>query len=147
MIVDSPQAFRAAIAGGRLPVAHPAAARAAFLVSPLGFRLAEESATDNRYMDFAGPALRGARAASSTRTSRARCATRCRSLTLPGDPETPDAVFPNNVFATTKDSLIVGAMRHEVRRREARALPTSGPLYRSFREADRHAAERAASPS
>ena len=52
MIVDSPQAFRAAIAGGRFSIAHPTAARAAFLVSPLGFKLAEESATDNRYMDL-----------------------------------------------------------------------------------------------
>ena len=42
------------------------------------------------------------------------------TITLPGDPQTPDAVFPNNVFATTKDRLILGAMRHEVRRREAK---------------------------
>jgi hypothetical protein len=36
-----------------------------------------------------------------------------------GDPEAPDAVFPNNVFATARGRLIVGRMRHEVRRREA----------------------------
>jgi hypothetical protein len=118
MIVDSPQAFRDAIAGGRFPIAHPTAARAAFLVTPLGFRLAEESATDNRYMDL------------QTQTSEERAlvehahlarelANTLPILTLPGDPETPDAVFPNNVFATTKDRLILGAMRHEVRRREA----------------------------
>ena len=119
MIVDSPQAFRDAIAGGRFPVAHPTAARAAFLVSPLGFRLAEESATDNRYMDM------------KTGTSEERALVEHAHLagalvgtlpvfTLPGDAQTPDAVFPNNVFATTKDRLILGAMRHEVRRREAK---------------------------
>ena len=119
MIVDSPQAFRDAIARGRFPIAHPAAARAAFMVSPLGFKLAEESATDNRYMDL------------QTQTSEERAllehahlarelASTLPILTLPGDPETPDAVFPNNVFATTKDKLILGAMRHEVRRKEAK---------------------------
>jgi len=38
---------------------------------------------------------------------------------FPGDPATPDAVFPNNVFATAPGRAIVGAMRHGVRRREA----------------------------
>jgi hypothetical protein len=38
---------------------------------------------------------------------------------FPGDPETPDAVFPNNVFATAPGRLIVGRMRHAVRQRES----------------------------
>jgi hypothetical protein len=38
---------------------------------------------------------------------------------FPGDPSTPDAMFPNNVFATTPGRLIVGRMRHGVRQREA----------------------------
>ena len=36
-----------------------------------------------------------------------------------GNPDTPDAVFPNNVFATAAGRGIVGRMRHEVRQREA----------------------------
>ena len=41
------------------------------------------------------------------------------TIVFPGDPSTPDAVFPNNVFASAPGRLIVGAMRHPVRRREA----------------------------
>ena len=118
MIVDSPQAFRDAIAGGRFPIAHPTAARAAFLVSPLGFRLAEESATDNRYMDMRAQTSEERALVEHAHLARALAET-LPTMTLPGDPDTPDAVFPNNVFATTKDKLILGAMRHEVRRREA----------------------------
>lgn len=40
-------------------------------------------------------------------------------VTFPGDASTPDAVFPNNVFATAPGRLIVGRMRHPVRQREA----------------------------
>ena len=36
-----------------------------------------------------------------------------------GDPATPDAVFPNNVFGTAAGRYILGRMRHEVRQREA----------------------------
>ncbi len=119
MIVDSPQAFRNAIAGGRFPVAYPTAARAVFLVSPLGFQLAEESATDNRYMDLGAHTSEERAIVEHAHLARALAAT-LPAFTLPGDPETPDALFPNNVFATTENKLIVGSMRHEVRRKEAR---------------------------
>jgi hypothetical protein len=119
MIVDSPQAFRNAIAGGRFPVAHPTAARAAFLVSPLGFRLAEESATDNRYMAMGAQTSEERALVEHAHLAR-RLAETLPVFTLPGDSGTPDAVFPNNVFATTTEKLILGAMRHEVRRKEAR---------------------------
>lgn len=119
MIVDTPRAFRDAIAGGRFPISHPTAARAAFLVSPLGFRLAEESATDNRYMDMKAGTSEERALVEHAHLARALAGT-LPVFTLPGDAQTPDAVFPNNVFATTKDGLILGAMRHEVRRREAR---------------------------
>ena len=36
-----------------------------------------------------------------------------------GDPDHPDGMFPNNVFATTPGQLVIGSMRHAVRRREA----------------------------
>ena len=118
MIVDSPQAFRDAIAGGRFPVAHPTAARAAVLVSPRGFKRAQESATDNRYMDLGTQTSEERALVEHAHLAKALAGT-LPVLTLPGDPETPDAVFPNNVFATTESRLIIGAMRHEVRRKEA----------------------------
>ena len=44
----------------------------------------------------------------------------CLSIVVfPGDANTPDALFPNNVFATVPGRLIVGAMRHAVRQHEA----------------------------
>jgi hypothetical protein len=40
-------------------------------------------------------------------------------IAFAGDRATPDAVFPNNVFATAPGRLVVGRMRHAERRREA----------------------------
>ena len=100
----------------------PATARAAFLVSPDGFVRAEQSAQDNRYM--ADPGAFDADAALREH----HALHRALSQELPvvcfaGSEATPDAVFPNNVFATTRvdgePRLIVGRMRHPVRQREA----------------------------
>lgn len=116
MIHDDPARFLEAARA--LPPAAPATARAAFLVAPDGFRLAEESASDNRYM-----ALDQAPSEERARAEHARLARELAAslpvVTFPGDPETPDAVFPNNVFATVPGRLVVGRMRHVVRRREA----------------------------
>lgn len=96
-------------------------ARAAFLVAPEGFARAAESAQDNRYMAASGydeqAALREHRALHRALSS---CVP---TIVFPGDPSTPDAVFPNNVFATARvdgrGRMIVGRMRHPVRQREA----------------------------
>ncbi|KRA53655.1 amidinotransferase [Pseudoxanthomonas sp. Root65] len=104
------------------PDVGPATARAAFLVSPDGFVRAEQSAQDNRYMADAeafdtGKALREHHALHRA------LAQDVPVVCFPGDEATPDAVFPNNVFATARVDgearLIVGRMRHEVRQREA----------------------------
>ncbi|HEY0504268.1 MAG TPA: arginine deiminase-related protein [Lysobacter sp.] len=96
----------------------PPTARAVFLVAPDGFRLAEQSAADNRYMAEA------ARFDAACASTQHRDLHRAVSEVLPavcfaGDPETPDAVFPNNVFATAAGRYVVGRMRHAVRQREA----------------------------
>ncbi len=119
MIVDSPADFRERTAGDRFPVAHPTAARAAFLVSPVGFRLAAESATDNHYMHLGTQTSEERAIVEHAHLARVLAET-LPVFTLPGDPATPDALFPNNVFATTRTKLIVGAMRHEIRRKESR---------------------------
>jgi hypothetical protein len=41
------------------------------------------------------------------------------AITFAGDAGAPDGLFPNNVFGTAPGRLIVGRMRHAVRRREA----------------------------
>src|SRR5690606_4163015 len=41
------------------------------------------------------------------------------AVCFPGDPDAPDGLFPNNVFATVPGRFLVGRMRHQVRQREA----------------------------
>lgn len=127
MMTRDPEAFLA-IAGGCAPDFGPATARAAFLVAPDGFARADESAGDNRYMADAG-AFDGARALAQHRELQRAMSAVLPTLCFPGDPRAPDGLFPNNVFATARPDarahpqgtprLIVGRMRHAVRRREA----------------------------
>lgn len=96
----------------------PATARAAFLMAPDGFARADQSARDNRYMAQAAAFDAGAAQAQHRELQRA-LATELPVVCFSGDPATPDALFPNNVFATAPGRLVVGRMRHEVRQREA----------------------------
>lgn len=105
-------------ARGCAPDFGPATARAAFLVAPDGFALAADSAQDNRYMaqaaDFDADA-----ASRQHRALHRAVAGVLPAVCFAGDPATPDAVFPNNVFATAPGRVVIGRMRHPVRRREA----------------------------
>ena len=114
--------------------AGPALPRAAFLVAPDGFALAAESAGDNRYMAGAD-AFDAMRAAHQHRALHSALSAELPVVCFAGDAATPDAVFPNNVFATARSAqgdarLIVGRMRHPVRRREAERRD----IRRFFRE-------------
>jgi len=99
--------------------ARPATARGAFLVAPEGFGLTAESARDNAYMRMQ-ERVDPVRAMRQHAELAHALSADVPVVTFPGDPRTPDAVFPNNVFATTAGTLIVGRMRHAGRRREAR---------------------------
>lgn len=95
----------------------PATAKAAFLIAPEGFSLAEQSASDNLYMDLrvsVDPQLALAQHCGLQRALSQTLPTIC----FPGNEKTPDAQFPNNVFATARGKLILGHMRHPVRRAE-----------------------------
>lgn len=117
MLTRDADAFLA-FARGCAPDFGPATARAAFLVAPDGFGRADESASDNRYM--AGAAgFDAARASAQHRGLQRALSSVLPTLCFPGDPDAPDALFPNNVFATVPGALVVGRMRHPVRRREA----------------------------
>lgn len=96
----------------------PPTARAAFLVAPDGFRLADQSATDNHYMADAG-AFDAAAASAQHRELHRAMSRVLPTVCFSGNPETPDAVFPNNVFATAPGRYVVARMRHPVRQREA----------------------------
>lgn len=96
----------------------PATAKAAFLVSPEGFARAEQSAADNRYM-AAAAAFDPDAALNQHRGLQRALASELPVLCFAGDAQTPDAVFPNNIFATVPGRSIIGRMRHQVRQREA----------------------------
>jgi hypothetical protein len=105
-------------ARGCAPDFGPPTARAAFLVAPDGFTLAEQSAQDNRYMAEAN-AFDPARASRQHRDLHRALSQVLPTICFAGNPDTPDALFPNNVFGTAAGRYIVGRMRHEVRQREA----------------------------
>src|SRR5260221_4595019 len=48
------------------------------------------------------------------------------AIAFAGDPATPDAVFPNNVFATAPGKVLIAHMRHPVRQREAERADIRG---------------------
>ena len=96
----------------------PATARAAFLVAPDGFALAEQSAQDNAYMADAA-AFDAQRASMQHRNLHRAISAVLPTVCFAGDPATPDALFPNNVFGTAAGRCIIGRMRHPVRQREA----------------------------
>ena len=116
-LYSDPVAFAAALP--RLAPARdrPATARGAFFVRPDHFALAEESARDNRYMATGG--VDRARALREHESLVEAIGRVIPTQVFPGLPDAPDAVFPNNVFATVPGKLLVGAMRHPVRQREA----------------------------
>jgi len=125
VITTSPTAFLEAYAGlAPLPDA-AATARAAYLVAPAEFTLAAESARDNRYMDMSltvDPQKALAQHSTLAQALRGDCPV----ITFPGNPATPDAVFPNNVFGTVPGRLIIGRMRHAVRQHEAERADIRG---------------------
>lgn len=117
MITRDPATFLAC-AAALAPDFGPATARAAFLVAPDGFGRAAESASDNRYM--AEPSGFDADRAAREHRELHRALSRVLPVVcFAGDPATPDAVFPNNVFATAPGKAVIGRMRHPVRQREA----------------------------
>ena len=118
MLITDPAAFLTEFSAERYPVRIPATARAAFLVAPANGVLAAESAQDNRYMDLTR-APDPVRALRQHAELARRLGTNVPVVTFAGDPDCPDGMFPNNVFATTRGCLIVGHMRHAVRQREA----------------------------
>jgi hypothetical protein len=117
VIIQSATEFAAAFAA-LPPPGYPATARAAFLVAPAGHALAAESASDNAYMRLDAQ-VDADRALAQHQALAQALRADCPVISFPGDATTPDAIFPNNVFATTPGRLIIGRMRHAVRRAEA----------------------------
>ena len=115
--------FDVARAAPLLPGPHTA--KACFLVAPEGFALAEQSATDNAYMDLSRQ-VDPQRALAQHRDLQRALAQVLPTIAFPGDARTPDALFPNNVFATAPGRLVLGRMRHPVRQAEAERADIRG---------------------
>lgn len=136
MITRDTDAFLA-VARAAAPDFGPATARAAFLVAPDGFRLAEQSAQDNAYMADAA-AFDASRASMQHRDLHRALSAVLPTVCFAGDPDTPDALFPNNVFGTAAGCYVVGRMRHPVRQHEATRADIRG-FFRDvlgYREVD-----------
>ena len=119
MIVTHPEAYLTELARRPFPASAKAVPHGVFMVMPERFWLDPESAADNAYMNLdLGIDPGRARAQAEALADRIE-AVGVPVVRFAGDPETPDAVFPNNVFATAPGRFIVGRMRHARRRREA----------------------------
>ena len=119
MIVKTAKEFLEQISKTQYPIKLPVTMKAAFMVSPVGFSLDEQTASDNEYMQM--DQQTNADVAIVQQMNLARKITDCGVpvVTFPGSEETPDAVFPNNAFATTHgNKYIIGAMLHENRQKE-----------------------------
>jgi hypothetical protein len=119
MIVKTAEQFRKAVSENSYPIKQAGSMKAAFMVSPVGFSLDTQTAKDNEYMQM--DQQTDANLAIVQQMNLARKITDCgvTVVTFPGSEETPDAVFPNNAFATTHgNKYIIGAMLHENRHKE-----------------------------
>ena len=120
MITTTPEEFLEAYGDGTRFLANfPSTLRTALLVSPRGFRVSEESAQDNLYMAKGAPVDLEKADAQHQRLIAMLESLGVPVLLFPGQGGQDDGVFPNNVFATIPGRLIVGSMRHPVRRQEA----------------------------
>jgi N-dimethylarginine dimethylaminohydrolase len=126
MITTDPHAYAAAVTA--LPATGAPTMRAALLVDPSGLRVSEQSATDNRYMVVGTPIDRERARRQWDDVAATLRACGVPVLAFPGVEGQDDGVYPNNVFATIPGRLVVGAMKHPVRRKEAERADIRGCL-------------------
>ena len=95
------------------------AMKAAFMVSPVGFSLNEQTAQDNEYMQMDQKVDEKLAIYQQMHLARTLTDFGIPVVTFPGSEDTPDAVFPNNAFATNHyRRYIVGSMRYPNRQLE-----------------------------
>ena len=119
MIITQPAEFIEALKSNTFPADSPRTPKAVMMVEPVEFTVNSESALDNHYMDLAHKANpERARKQFQDLVSLIR-KTGTEVLVFPGNANTPDDVFPNNVFGTVPGRLCIGSMRHPIRQLEA----------------------------
>jgi hypothetical protein len=119
MIVKTSEDFLQAIKSNSYPIKQAGAMKAAFMVSPVGFTLDEQTASDNEYMQMDQETNADLAIVQQMHLARKISDCGIPVVTFPGSAETPDAVFPNNAFATAHGhKYIIGAMLHENRQNQ-----------------------------
>ncbi|MGJ8662044.1 MAG: arginine deiminase-related protein [Marinicella sp.] len=119
MLVKSVQAFKEATKNDAYPIKQAASMKAAFMVSPVGFRLDQQTAQDNEYMLMDQQVDVKLAMYQHQQLARAITDVGVPVVTFPGSVETPDAVFPNNAFATTHNKrYVIGSMKYANRQKE-----------------------------
>jgi len=119
MIVDSPQEFLWQLESGNYPAAADACPRGVMMIEPADFSVCAESAVDNHYMNLDAAVNADIALKQSRDLADLVGKAGIEVVSFPGDPNTPDAIFPNNVFATTASDLVIGHMLHPGRQVEA----------------------------
>ena len=84
----------------------PSCAKGVYLVTPEAFSLAAESAQDNVYMDMQQLVSSDVALAQHMKLVQSLSGI-LPAVAFSGRPETPDAIFPNNVFATAKNRTTI----------------------------------------
>jgi len=97
----------------------PTPLRGVFMIEPDHFSVSTETTADNVYMDTASEVDPERALAQHRELARTINACGVPVVCFPGNAQTPDDVFPNNVFATTPGRLLLGAMRHPLRQQES----------------------------
>jgi hypothetical protein len=120
MITPDVRQIMTALRNGELPADSPAVPASLFMVEPVNFRLSVDSASDNLYMNIA----------SGVDQDRALqqyvgLVEKIRAAGVPvknfaGGADTPEDVFPNNVFGTAPGRFVIGHMLHASRQTETR---------------------------
>jgi hypothetical protein len=119
MLIKTVEGFIEATQKQAYPIKQAASMKAAFMVSPVGFRLDQQTAQDNEYMLMDEQVDVKLAMYQHQQLARAITEVGVPVVTFPGSPDTPDAVFPNNAFATTHQKrYVIGSMKYENRQKE-----------------------------
>jgi len=120
MIVNTALEFRNLMKGGHFPPDRAPFPRGIFMVEPADFFVSSETSPDNRYLETGQDADPDLALFQYQQLVELIRETGIEVKSFPGDPATPDGVFPNNVFATVPGRLIIGRMLYPGRQAEAR---------------------------
>ncbi|WP_223789860.1 arginine deiminase-related protein [Marinicella meishanensis] len=119
MLVKTVEEFKAAVVNQPFPIKQAGSMKAAFMVSPIGFRLDQQTAQDNEYMLMDQAVDVQLAMYQHQHLARAITDVGVPVVTFPGSADTPDAVFPNNAFATTHHNrYVIGSMKYDNRQKE-----------------------------